>query len=150
MQRQERKSCADLKNTRYIWLKNEKNLTDKQRETFDRLKDCNLDTAKAYRMRVTLQEIYRYPTSIAKMALQDWIDWGQRCRLEPMKDVAKFIKTHYSGIIQWFNSGLNNGLLEGINSLFQAAKRKARGYRSHKNLIARIYLIAGKLNLAIK
>lgn len=150
VQRQERKSCADLKNTRYIWLKNEKNLTDKQRETFDRLKDCNLDTAKAYRMRVTLQEIYRYPASIAELALQDWIEWGMRCRLEPMKEVAKMIKAHYSGIIQWFNSGLNNGLLEGINSLFQAAKRKARGYRSDKNLIAIIYLIAGKLDFALK
>ena len=67
-----------------------------------------------------------------------------------MKEVAKMIKAHYSGIIQWFNSGLNNGLLEGINSLFQAAKRKARGYRSDKNLIAMIYLIAGKLDFALK
>jgi transposase len=150
VQRQERKSCAELKNTRYVWLKNEQNLTVKQKETLDRLKDCDLDTAKAYRMKITLQEIYRYPAVIGEMALKDWIQWGLRCRLEPMVEVAKMIKKHYDGIIQWFKSNLNNGLLEGINSLFQAAKRKARGYRSDKNMVAMIYLLAGKLDFALK
>ncbi|MCZ2845465.1 MAG: transposase [Candidatus Bathyarchaeota archaeon] len=53
-------------------------------------------------------------------------------------------------MIQWFSSNLNNGLLEGINSLFQAAKRKASGYRSEKNIVVMIYLLAGKLNFALK
>ena len=150
VQRHERKSCADLKNTRYVWLKNEQNLTANQKEKLDRLKDCDLDTVKAYRMRMILQEIYRYPASIAPMVLQDWIQWGLRCQLEPMKEVAKMIQKHYDGIIQWFTSHLNNGLLEGINSLFQAAKRKARGYRSEKNIVAMIYLLAGKLDFALK
>jgi transposase len=115
----------------------------------DRLKDCNLDTAKAYRMRLTMQEIYQYPREIAPMVLQDWIQWGLRCRLEPMVVVAKMIKTHYNGIIQWFSSKLNNGLLEGINSVFQAAKRKARGYHLDKNIIAMVYLLHGKLDFAL-
>ena len=42
-----------------------------------------------------------------------------------------------------------NGILEGINSLVQAAKAKARGYRSTRNLKAIIYLIAGKLELRL-
>ena len=37
-----------------------------------------------------------------------------------------------------------NGLIEGINSLVQAAKAKARGYRSLRYLMAIIYLIAGR------
>jgi transposase len=44
-----------------------------------------------------------------------------------------------------FDSRLTNGFLEGINSLIQAAKAKARGYRNPDNLIAMAYLIAGKL-----
>jgi transposase len=95
VQRQERKTCADLKNTRYIWLKNEQNLTASQKEKLDRLKDCNLDTAKAYRMKISLQEIYRYPAAIAPMVLQDWISWGQRCQLEPMIEVAKTLPSIY-------------------------------------------------------
>lgn len=149
VRRTERKSCADLKDTRYIWLKNEENLTRNQKQLLDKLKDCELDTAKAYRMKVCLQEIFRYPAQIAPMVLKDWINWGLRCRLEPMVEVAKMLQKHYDGVIQWFTSKLNNGLLEGINSLFQAAKRKARGYRSNKNIVAMIYLIAGKLNFGL-
>ncbi len=148
VRRKERKKCSDLKDTRYIWLKNEDNLNAKQKEMLAKLKDCELDTAKAYRMKICLQEVYRYHARIAPMVLQDWIAWGLRCRLEPMVEVAKMLHKHYDGVIQWFSSKLSNGLLEGINSLFQAAKRKARGYRSDKNLVAMIYLIAGKLDFA--
>ena len=42
-----------------------------------------------------------------------------------------------------------NGLIEGINSLVQAAKAKARGYRSTRTLKAITYLIAGKLDLKL-
>lgn len=150
VRRKERKSSAMLKDTRYLWLKNPENLTDSQKETMAKLKDCDLDTAKAYRMRLILQEIYKYPPSIAPDVLKDWIQWGLRCRLEPMAEVAKMLQKHYDGVIRWFKSKLNNGLLEGVNSLFQAAKRKARGYRSEKNIVAMVYLLAGKLNFAQK
>ena len=149
VRRTESKSTAELKNTRYIWLKNEINLTKEQKETLDKLKDCELDTVKAYRMRLVLQEIYKYPASIAPDVMKDWISWGLRCQLEPMIQVAKMLQNHYDGVVRWFTSGLNNGLLEGINSLFQAAKRKARGYRTHKNMIAIVYLLAGKLNFSL-
>ncbi len=150
VRRKERKSSAMLKDTRYLWLKNPENLTDSQKKTMAKLKDCDLDTAKAYRMRLILQEIYKYPPSIAPDVLKDWIQWGLRCRLEPMAEVAKMLQKHYDGVIRWFKSKLNNGLLEGVNSLFQAAKRKARGYRSEKNIVAMVYLLAGKLNFAQK
>ena len=53
------------------------------------------------------------------------------------------------GILGWFDSGIANGLIEGINSLLQAAKAKARGYRSTRTLKAITYLIAGKLDLKL-
>ena len=34
--------------------------------------------------------------------------------------------------LRWFDSKIANGLIEGINSLVQAAKAKARGYRSRR------------------
>ncbi|MFB6367912.1 ISL3 family transposase [Paenibacillus elgii] len=150
VRRTERKSCAELKDTRYMWLKNPENLTAAQQATLDKLKDCDLDTAKAYRMRLILQEIYRYPATIAPMVLKDWIQWGLRCKLKPMVEVARMLQSHYDGVVRWFSSKLTNGLLEGVNSLFQAAKRKARGYRSDKNIIAIVYVLAGKLNFSLK
>ena len=63
-------------------------------------------------------------------------------------DAARTVKRHSDGILRWFQSKIANGLIEGINSLIQAAKAKARGYRSIRNLTAIVYLIAGKLDLS--
>jgi transposase len=52
-------------------------------------------------------------------------------------------------VLRWHWTRLNNGILEGINSLVQAAKRRARGYRNKRNLIAMIYLIAGRLDFSL-
>ena len=69
--------------------------------------------------------------------------------LEPMKAVAGTLMRHAEGILAWFDSRIANGLIEGINSLVQAAKAKARGYRTLRNLKAITYLVAGKLDLKL-
>jgi transposase len=65
-----------------------------------------------------------------------------------MIEAARTVKRHWNGILRWFDTRIANGIMEAINSLVQAAKAKARGYRSTRNLKAIIYLIAGKLELA--
>jgi len=52
-----------------------------------------------------------------------------------MKEAAYTIKRHWDGVLNWFKSGINNGILEGFNSLIQAAKARARGYRTNEYLI---------------
>ena len=110
----------------------------------------NLKTARAYRLRLAFQEIYNAPShEWAELTLDRWYGWAIRSRLEPMKQVARTVKRYRDGILAWFDSKIANGLIEGINSLVQAAKAKARGYRSLRNLIAITYLIAGKINLKL-
>jgi transposase len=58
---------------------------------------------------------------------------------------AKTIKRHWEGVLKWKKSQINNGLLEGLNSLIPAAKRKARGYKK-PHLKIMVYLLTGKLN----
>ena len=66
-------------------------------------------------------------------------------RLDPIKKVAKTIKKHWDGILRWKESQINNGILEGLNSIIQAAKRKARGYKvKHFKTIA--FLLTGKFD----
>jgi transposase len=75
---------------------------------------------------------------------------GQRnSRIDPVKDAAKTIKRHWSGVLRWYDSKINNGILEGLNSLVQAAKAKARGYRTFKNLKTMIYMLTGKLDYSM-
>jgi transposase len=66
-----------------------------------------------------------------------------------MIKAAQTIKAHWDGVLNWFESHLTTGLLEGINSLLQAAKARARGYRSDRNFITMAYLIAGKLDFRL-
>jgi hypothetical protein len=67
-------------------------------------------------------------------------------RLQPIKDFVKFVETHWDGIVDWQDSRISNGLLEGTNSLIQAGQGpRARGYRSTTKMITIVYLIAGKL-----
>lgn len=62
---------------------------------------------------------------------------------------AQTIHTNWDGVLRWHHTKISNGVLEAINSLVQAAKRRARGYRTTENLIAMTYLIAGKLEMEL-
>jgi transposase len=98
-------------------------------------------------IRMSFQDFYDQPPEAAEAYLKKWYFWATHSRLQPIIDVARTIKRHWDGILRWFQSGIADGLIEGINSLVQAAKAKARGYRSTRNLAAIIYLVAGKLEL---
>ena len=144
-----------LKGTKYIWLKNEWNLTDKQEkkrsEIFQDVRGSKLKTVKAYHLRSVFQDVFSFDDpEEGESFLKKWYYWATHSRIEPMIKAAKTIKEHWAGVVRWFTSRINNGLLEGMNSLIQAAKARARGYRNVNNLITTIYLIGSKLefNLA--
>ncbi len=151
VRRAEQKDRPELRKSRYLWLKNPGNLTVAQQQKLAGLKmpKCNLKTARAYQIRLTFQDCYNQPADQAEAFLKRWYFWATHSRLEPIIAAAKTIKRHWDGVLRWHQSKLANGVLEGINSLVQAAKAKARGYRSTRNLTAMIYLIAGKLDLRL-
>jgi len=151
VRRTEQKSRPELKKTRYGWLKNPQNLTAKQRSMIDELnvKKLNLKTARAYQIKLTFQDLYEQPRQTAEAFLKRWYFWATHSRLQPVIDAARTIKRHWDGVLHWIESRISNGVLEGINSLIQAAKAKARGYRSVRNFITITYLIAGKLDLRL-
>jgi transposase len=98
---------------------------------------------------LNFQELFTQPADLAEPFLKKWYFWATHSRLEPMKKAARTIKRHWDGILRWFQSGVSNGILEGLNSLIQSAKSKARGYRSTRNLITMIYLIGGRLEFGL-
>jgi transposase len=150
VRRAESRERPELKHSRYLWLKNERRLSVEQLTALAELTRLHLKTARAYRLRLAFQEIYTAPSlDWGELILDRWYGWAIRSRLEPMKKVARTIKQHRDGILRWFDSKIANGLIEGINSLVQAAKAKARGYRSLRNLMAIIYLITGKIDLKL-
>jgi len=150
VRRAERRERPELKGTRYLWLTNEWNQSDRQREAWADLPHRNLKTARAWRLKTALQDIF-VPESRAEgeEMLRQWCAWAQRSRLAPMVAVARTLRRHWDGVLSWFDSRISNGVLEAINGLIQAIKRRARGFRNVDYLITMIYLHLGKLDLAV-
>ncbi len=151
VRRIESKNNPLLKGSRYIFLKNDKNLT-KDQQTFKAtllLPKLNLKSAKALLIRESFQQIYFAKTfDDFKKLLQQWYFWASHSRLKPIIKAAKTIKNHWQGILNWKKSQINNGILEGLNSIVQAAKAKARGYNTFKHFRNIIYLITGRLDFS--
>lgn len=118
---------------------------EKQKGKYAKLKDMDLDTGRAYRMKLSLQNMFTRSSIISELYFNEWYNWTIRSQLEPMIKLAQSLKRHEKGILKWFETKMTNGLLEGINSLVQASKRKARGYHSPENFIAMIYATVNKL-----
>ena len=135
-----------LKNTRYLWLKRPKNLTPKQLDWLDQLLQHPLNTVRAYEQALRFDDFYELDANAAEEYLRRWVQEARATELEPLIEFAEMLESLLAGVIRWHHSRVSNGLLEGLNSLVQAAKRRARGYRSSRNYKTMIYLVAGKLN----
>jgi transposase len=148
VRREEAKHHKDLlRNTRYMWLKRPASLTDKQRDLLDELLAQPLETVRAYTLAQQFDSFYELEDpDTAEEYLRRWIAEVDRSGLVPLQKFARMLEDHWLGVIRWHHSRVSNGLLEGLNSLIQAAKRRARGYRTNRNFIAMIHLIVGKLN----
>ena len=101
-----------------------------------------------------LQGIYQWKGSEeAKVLFGNWCAWVHAMRektgelLEPMARVARMIEGHLEGILAHWTQGLTTAFMEGLNSLFSAVKRRARGYRTVEYMTTMLYLVAGKLTL---
>lgn len=148
VRREESKSTDLLKGARYVFLKNKINLTKKQSKKLEELSisKLNLKSVRALHIRENFQQIYNADTQDDfELLLKKWYFWATHSRLEPIKQAAYTIKRHYPGVLKWFESKINNGILEGLNSIIQACKSKARGYKTTKNFKIIVYLVTGDL-----
>lgn len=156
VRRLERQDEPALRNTRYAWMKNPEKLSGEQFEKLLRLSELNLKTMKAYHMRINLQEVWRQPSvRPAARLLREWCAWvktdtrpanGQaKSGLEPMRRAGATIRSKMKGVLNYFRRRLTSGVIEGLNSMAQAARARARGYRNPDTFKTIFYLIAGRL-----
>jgi transposase len=153
--RQDTQSREHLERTSWLWRKNPEGWTEGEMDRWEQLQDKPLVTGLAYAMRLELQKAYASGTaSQARQRFQAWCRWVHTEAkaltsglLEPMRKAAEMVERHLEGILGHWKQGLTTAFLEGLNSLFSATKRKARGYRSTEYQIAMLYFVAGKLNI---
>lgn len=149
VRREEQAEVNGLKHSRFLWLRNSYRLSSRQRDELTRLRDMNLKTGRAYELLLAFKYVFLYDGVTGRKKLEEWIRWAVRSRLAPMVAAGRTMRRHFEGVVNWFTSRVNNGILEGLHSLIQAAKARARGYRSDRNLISMIYLTVGKLRFTL-
>lgn len=139
-----------LRHSRYLWLCNPRNLSDRQADRLAELMRHPLKTARAYRWMLRFDAVYQLEDPEEAAAyLRAFTRGARHSRLAAIIRFAQMIDEYWLGIVNWWHSRISNGLLEGLHSLVQAAKRRARGYRSTRNYIAMIHLTAGKLDVPV-
>lgn len=126
----------------------ETRMTEQQLARMETLSKAYPKTGRAFRMVQSLDVMYGARTmSEAKVAFDKLYRWLRRSRLEPMKAVALTLKEHEQAILSYFLARLTNAISEGLNSLIQAAKRKARGFHTYEGFRCMILLLVGRLKL---
>jgi transposase len=139
---EEVKSEKTLKKTKYIWLKNEQNLTAKQKDMLrEFLHESSLDTARAYQLKSSFDMLWSIQTRAVGPYIEKWIEKALGLDLEPINDFVETIRDHFDGIVQSIVTGVTNAVSEGLNSLMQLARARARGYRNIENFMAMVYFL---------
>ncbi len=122
--------------------------TEQQKEAVLTLSKKYPKTGRAFRMVQALDEMYKCNKySEANEVFNKLTSWLKRSRLEPMKRVADTLRKQKKSILSYFYARVTNAVAEGINSLIQSAKRRARGFRTLESYKCMIYPVVGKLKL---
>ncbi|RLD93142.1 MAG: ISL3 family transposase [Bacteroidetes bacterium] len=133
-----------LKQHKYTFLKNK--LSPKIEEERNLLMELYPKLGEGYRLKHLFNDFWDIEDKQeAEGYLAFWCDLADESGIFPFQKVVNTIKAHWSGIINYIESRINNGILEGLNSQIQLAKKRARGYRNINNFINMIYFICGKL-----
>ena len=149
MRRIEQRTDKSLKGLRWTLLKDTRRLKPEAAADLDALiaKMTVKRTARAWVYKEQLREILeRKQINVVRAMLGHWCNCVMRSKVEPMKEVAALVRRHMEGIVAWAQTRQTNGFLEAINGLFQAAKRRARGFTRLSTIKTVIFLIAGKLD----
>jgi transposase len=149
--RREQRNDPTLKGLRWALLKDRSKLNVEQRHDLDALvvHYTTNRVARAWLYREQLRDILdRKQPNVVDSMLRQWCTNVMRSKVEPMKDVALLVRRHFEGIVAWSRTRQTNGFIEALNGLFQAAKRKARGYTRYTTMRTVLFLIAGKLDFS--
>ena len=137
-----------LKHSRWALLKNPENLTENQKVKLKDLLACNLKTVRAYLLKEDFKSFWGYTSAAwAGKFLEAWCTQVMRSRLEPMKKVAKTIRSHKQLLLNFFEAKnmISLGAVEGQNNKAKVVIRKSYGFKTAEMLKMTLYHKLGGL-----
>lgn len=149
VRRREVKIHEELKNSRYVLLKNEANLTEKQRIKFEAITEANYMVSRAWQVREDFRNLFNQEKDYdsASILFLNWINQATRKKIKEVTKVVDMFKNHFKGIVNALIFSFSNAMAERLNGKIQEVKLTARGYRTFKNFRSAILFFHGGLNL---
>jgi transposase len=147
---------TSLKKTKYLWLRSEQNLTEKQQESLLALQGLELETAKAWAFKESFRSFFACQTeSETHSFFFTWYDaviaFGnpneQSFGNPYLVKVAQMLKNHLSGLLSYIRHRVTNVIAEGMNASIQQIKSNAKGFRRFASFRVAILFFLGKLDL---
>jgi transposase len=148
IRRKEQKQFKELKNSRYLWLRNHDKLRKDQQQQVDALSLAYPTIGAAYRLKELFREVFNNASKRSPLApLNSWIKEAWETGLAPIKDFVSMLHRHWYGVKNYFMRQVTNAYAERVNLKIQEIKRVAKGYRNPMNYMTMIYFHLGGLNI---
>jgi transposase len=128
---------------RYALWKNPEDLTDNQRAQLDWIAKTDPRLHRAYLLKEGLRYVFAVKGDAGKHALDRWLSWARRSRMQSFVELARKITKHRAAIDHALDSGLSNGLIESTNTKIRLLTRIAFGFHGPEPLIALALLALG-------
>ena len=137
-----------LKKSRWCVLKRQENLTALQKVKLRDLLRYNLQTVRAWLLKEDFQQFWEYNSPYwAGKFLDFWCRQTMRSRIEPMKKIARMLRSHRALLLNYFKARkeFSSGVVEGLNNKAKVTMRKSYGFRTFPVLELALYHSLGKL-----
>ena len=137
-----------LKKSRWCVLKRRENLTDHQQVRLNDLLRYNLQTVRAYLLKEDFQQFWNYTSAHwAGTFLDFWCQEAMRSRIQPMKKIARTLRTHRELLLNYFKAkkAFSSGVVEGLNNKAKVTTRRSYGFRTFRVTELALYHSLGKL-----
>lgn len=134
---------TQLQRARYALWKNPEDLTCKQQAKIEWIAATDPRLHRAYLLKEALRHVFKIKGEEGKQALDRWLAWAQRSRIDAFVALGRKIKRHREAINAALDHGLSQGLVESLNTKIRLLTRIAFGFRSAHALIALAMLSLG-------
>ena len=129
-----------LKGSRWVLVKNQKDLTEKQRAKLESLYQASPELKVCHQLKEQFRTIFETITDrdTARVALRRWMKQVEKQSLTALQSFLVTLKNWFELILNYFLERWTNAFAEGINNKIKLIKRRAFGFTNFDHFRLRI------------
>lgn len=128
-----------VKGIRYLLLMRRENVEEEKLPRLDDALKQNEPLFTGYLLKEALILLWEQSTyGQMRSFLSQWCTWADESDIRQMRQMARTLLSHKSGILSWWKHRINNGRMEGINNKIKTLLRQTYGLRDERYLVLRL------------